>query len=198
MKRNEDIIKKHHDMVLRLKKPGQKILESLTAWDCDFMHMAGCLPGEASELYDEIENNSTDLIEELGDFAFYLVACRAILKTGAWTGETGGQTSPHRNSVQLMRLGGHFWDVVKRAVVYRKPIDKPDSKYQGRTLEAVAKEYLDQMEQCFGAILTYYSYTLDEILEANYHKLADADTGRYSSGSYSDKEAQERKDKQGR
>lgn len=200
---SKEIIQKHKDMVLRLAKPGEKILASLTPWDCDLTHMAGCLPGEASELYDAIladlsqssAANAGELTEELGDYAFYLVKCSAIFGR-EWHGRVHHASAPVANCIELMRLGGHFWDVAKRATIYRKPIDVPDSKYDQKTLTAVGVEYLDQMEERFNAIFTYYNMTLDEVLEGNYTKLADVDKGRFSSGSYSDQQAQDRKDKQ--
>ncbi len=195
----QSIETKHRDMVLRLKKPGEEIQQSLTAWDCDFMHMAGCLPGEAAELYDGITDKEDEILEELGDFAFYLVACRSLLgekwTTQAFAGKAATTSDPVKNSIQLMAISGHFWDVVKRIVIYRKPMGDPDKKYSGMPLGAVGADLLDEMERRFNSILTYCNYTLDEVLEANYTKLADADKGRYASGSYSDQQAQDRQDK---
>lgn len=197
-----EIIKQHKDMVLRLAKPGEAILKSLTAWDCDFAHMGGCLGGEASELFDAIlEYMDTDktetgnLLEELGDYAFYLVKCGSFFNRD-WHGRVFSGSSPTNNCVELMRLGGHFWDVVKRRVIYRKPMDLPDPKYNERLLSAVAVDYLNKMEERFNSIMTFYNFTLHEVLQANYDKLADADKGRYASGSYSDEQAQARRDKQ--
>lgn len=198
---NNEAIQKHKEMTIRLAKPGEAILKSLSAFDCDFTHMGGCLGGEASELFDAVneymgsEATATgDLLEELGDYAFYLVKCSSFFDR-PWHGRVSSIPSPNNNCVELMRLGGHFWDVVKRAVIYRKPIDAPDSKYNGRTLAAVSVDYLNQMEERFNAIMTFYNFNLEEVLEANYEKLAGVDKGRYSSGSYSDQQAQERKDK---
>lgn len=184
-------------MVARLGKPGEAILKSLSPWDCYLTHMGGCLPGEAAELYDALDQKSVDILEELGDYAFYLVACRSAFNHYEWSGMSGGIAATKNNAVRLMLLGGHFWDVVKRITIYRKPMDQPDSKYEGRTLRAVALELLEQMEQSFNAILTHHNYSLEDVLEANYDKLANADTGRYSKGTYSDAQAQDRQDKKG-
>lgn len=194
----ENIIETHHDMVLRLKKPAVTILDSLTPWDCDLVHMAGCLPGEAAELYDAITIDGVELLEELGDFAFYLVAVRNLLGIDEWTGVVGGvgqTSSPERNAIHLMRLGGHFWDIVKRIVIYRKGLDGVELKYSRQTPAQAAKGLLEQMENRFNSIITHYNYSLEDVLEANYHKLANADTGRYAQGTYSDQQAQERRDK---
>lgn len=197
----ESIITKHKEMVLRLAKPGGDILKSMTPATADLVHMGGCLMGEASELFDavqEADTTSENLLEELGDFAFYLVKVRSIFLHEAdtlWTGDGAGKNSTHLNAIELMRLGGHFWDVVKRIVVYQKDMDKPDSKYEGRTLRAVAVDLLDHMEQRFNALLRIYGFPLNDVLEANWVKLADADTGRFASGAYSDAQAQDRRDK---
>lgn len=182
-------------MVLHLKKPGVDIRSSISPWDCDLAHMAGCLPGEAAELYDAILSNPHELIEELGDYAFYLVACRNLFGVNTWTGHVYGLGSVNTHAIELMRLGGHLWDVVKRTVIYRKDANMPDNKYEDQTLTKVARNLLDQMEQRFNAILTFYGYSLEDVLEANYWKLTDANTGRYSQGTYSNQQAQDRKDK---
>lgn len=197
----ETTIEKHKSMVLRLAKPGEAILESLTPLDCDFVHMGGCLGGEAAELFDAVlvhlnspSPGTDNLLEELGDFAFYLVKCSTFFSRD-WHGRVSQITAPTVNCVELMRLGGHYWDVVKRVTVYRKPIDKPDSKHGGKTLTSVAVSLLDQMEERFNALVTFYNFDLETVLEANYQKLADADKGRFSSGTYSDAQAQNRQDK---
>lgn len=192
-------------MVMRLGKPGRAILETLTPDDCWMVHMAGCLPGEASELYDAIIDNRTqskDVLEELGDFAFYLVAVRAAFgkrpEHVQWCGLTAGcgvDTKAQDFCIELMRTSGHLWDVVKRIVIYRKPMDVPDSKYGGSTLRSVAIAMLDDLERWFNMLLLSNGCTLEQVLEANYTKLADVDKGRYSKGTYSDEQAQARQDK---
>ena len=138
------------------------------------------------------------MIEELGDYAFYLVAVRSIFSPGfgdAWNVQKPIKALlPSVNCAELMRLGGHFWDVVKRIVIYRKPADAPDSKYAGSTLNQVAIRLLGEMEDRFHALCFHYGVSLEDVLEANWNKLANADTGRYASGSYSDEQAQERRD----
>lgn len=189
---------------MRLKKPGQAILDSLKAWDCDLIHMAGCLPGEASELWDSVDTNSIELLEELGDFAFYLVATRNLF--GVFGSDGWNRTKPNGvrddhtraivHATDLLRLSGHLWDVVKRAVIYRKPFDMADKKYAGMSLREAGSNLLDQIECSYNALLHHYGYKLEDVLEANWEKLASADKGRYASGSYSDEQAQARRDKE--
>jgi hypothetical protein len=186
------------EMVLRLKKPGRDILNSLTPEDCDFIHMAGCLPGEASELYEAIDTMNDEIREELGDFEFYLTAVRSIFGMERFLPPgVDDQNDIERDKfmVRLMKHSGDLWDVVKRVTVYRKDPKKPDAKFGGRTLDDVAVAIIRQIEEDFYPLMYDLGHTLPEVLQANWQKLASADKGRYGSGSYSDAQAQERRDK---
>lgn len=67
-----------------LVKPGALIKEELTAKDCNALHMAVGISGEAGELLDAIKKNTiyrkpadiTNIIEELGDLEFYMEGLR--------------------------------------------------------------------------------------------------------------------------
>lgn len=191
----------HKSMVLRLKKPGQDILSSLTPEDCDLLHMSICLPGEASELYDAVGDIASreELLEELGDFVFYYVALRVIFGMDVWTGYDAGyaeKVPPQKLLAEIMRESGHLVDPVKRIVIYRKPWDVPDKKFNGKTLKQVAQEHLHKVEGLITSLLRVYEIELQEVLDENWNKLADADKGRYASGTYTDQQAQDRRDKE--
>lgn len=188
-----DIIQQHNEMVARLAKPGAAILATLTPDDCNLIHMGGCLMGEAAELYEALAAWKRDgikanenLIEEFGDFEFYMVAVNKIVGRNRHLKASPPATHPCDHGVWLMRYSGDFWDVVKRTVVYRKPMDVDKARLM---LEAIESE--------LNALHTWFGFTLQQILEANYTKLADKDKGRYKSGSYSDEQAQLRHDKAG-
>jgi NTP pyrophosphatase (non-canonical NTP hydrolase)/ribosomal protein L21E len=74
----------HSEMVADLKKPGQAIIDSLTAEKMDALHMAVGIAGEAGELLDAVKkyvvyNKAADIeniIEELGDLEFYMEGIR--------------------------------------------------------------------------------------------------------------------------
>jgi NTP pyrophosphatase (non-canonical NTP hydrolase) len=74
----------HSDMVRKLAKSGQDILESLHHQDCHAIHMIMGVCGEAGELLDAIkksviyrkELDMENVIEELGDIEFYLEGLR--------------------------------------------------------------------------------------------------------------------------
>jgi len=185
-----------------LEKPGADILATLNPEKCSLIHVGPCLFGEAVELLDALETVDDKSIidvmrEELGDFEFYLVANfrhwnmeRREIRT--FMPERG--MTVHKRIVELMKLGGMYWDVVKRAAIYRKPIDVPDPKFNNETLTTCAQKLLRAMEVHVRHLENEYGLSLEEVLEANYIKLADADKGRFKDG-YSDQAAQDRADK---
>lgn len=72
------------EMVQRLAKPGENILQSMTPGQAHLLHMAIGICGEAGELIDAIKKNViygkpldfANVIEELGDIEFYLEGFR--------------------------------------------------------------------------------------------------------------------------
>ena len=79
---------KHTDMVTALIKPGQSILDTLTADRCNILHMAVGISGEAGELLDALKKaliynkpiDRDNIIEEIGDLEFYMEGLRQALK----------------------------------------------------------------------------------------------------------------------
>jgi len=80
---------------------------------------------------------------------------------------------------------GELIDAVKKATIYRKPLDR----------ENVIEE-LGDLEFYMEGLRASYGITREETLEANLNKLLKGDRARYKSGSYSDDQAQDRADKQ--
>jgi NTP pyrophosphatase (non-canonical NTP hydrolase) len=74
----------HADMVYRLAKDGDAILESLSPEDAHLLHMLMGLAGEVGELVDAIKKaiiygkdlDRDNAVEELGDIEFYLEGLR--------------------------------------------------------------------------------------------------------------------------
>lgn len=72
------------DMVKALAKPGQAIVDSLTADKAHNLHMAVGACGEAGELIDAVKRQAIygkpldleNVIEELGDMEFYMEGLR--------------------------------------------------------------------------------------------------------------------------
>lgn len=83
----EDQMTPHQQLVHRLKKPGEQILQSLDPKKVDLFHQAMALMIEIGELCDPIkkhliygkELDIENLKEELGDIEFYLEAIRQNL-----------------------------------------------------------------------------------------------------------------------
>lgn len=77
----------HAEMVKRLVKSGQQIIDELTPQKAHLWHMSSCIPSEGGELFDAckryiIYNKELDrenVIEELGDLEFYMEGVRQSL-----------------------------------------------------------------------------------------------------------------------
>jgi NTP pyrophosphatase (non-canonical NTP hydrolase) len=77
----------YRKMVTALVKPGADILGQLTASDCNLLHMAIGVSGEAGELLDAVKKatiyrkpiDRANVIEELGDIEFFLEGIRQEL-----------------------------------------------------------------------------------------------------------------------
>ncbi len=78
----------HPELVAKLAKPGQAIINELTPIKAHCWHMASALQGEAGELFDAIKKgviygkklDRENIVEEMGDIEFYLEGLRAALK----------------------------------------------------------------------------------------------------------------------
>lgn len=78
----------HEEMVSRLKKPGEAIMETMTPAKADMLHMSGCICEEAGELFSAIKRHvfynkpldTANVIEELGDLEFYIEGLRQRLQ----------------------------------------------------------------------------------------------------------------------
>lgn len=83
----DNIEELHHELVLRLVKDGQAILDQQTPLKAHLEHMAIGVCGEAGELADAIKkhaiyNKGLDLanvVEELGDLEFFMRGIRTAL-----------------------------------------------------------------------------------------------------------------------
>lgn len=83
-------------------------------------------------------------------------------------------------AVGIAGEAGELLDAIKKAAIYRKPIDRDNVVEELGDLEF----YMEGLRQGLGI-------TRQEVLDHNISKLSK----RYSSGTYSDKHAQERADK---
>lgn len=94
----------HAQLVSRLAKPGQDIVNTLSAENAHLLHMAVGVSGEAGELLDAVKKaviynkplDRVNMIEELGDLEFYMEGIRAAI--GVSRGEV-----LHANTEKLMK-----------------------------------------------------------------------------------------------
>ncbi len=111
----------------------------------------------------------------------------ALAKPGA---DIIATLTPEKAHVIHMAVGisgeaGELLDAIKKHVIYNKPIDRENVIEELGDLEF----YMEGLRQGFGI-------TREETIEANIYKLAKGPNARYKGGTYSDKAAQERADKQ--
>lgn len=105
-----------------------------------------------------------------------------ITKPGA---DIAAEMTPFKANILHMAVGvsgeaGELLDAIKKHVVYNKPLDQENVIEELGDIEF----YMENLRQSLGI-------SRDEIIQANIDKLSQ----RYPDLSYSDKDAQERKDK---
>lgn len=185
----------HSDMVHALAKPGSAILQSLTPQKCQVWHMTSCLMGEAGELLEGLDrthddlnsDESLNLVEELGDLEFYMEGLRTELNINRQSIVDGClQLKPSAVDLPTYGIGiliesCNIFDACKKWIIYEKTIDID-----------VLRLALTRWEWYMAAFRGRRNIQYHDTIEQNMLKLAK----RYSSGSYSNQQAQERKDKE--
>lgn len=175
--------------VAALAKPGAAIVASMTAEKAHAMHMAVGVAGEAGELLECFQKHAQgepldmeNAVEELGDIEFYLEGLRqATGLRSDFDGVLVGEPQlAGRHVVTIAVLAGALLDVIKKHVIYNKPLDTDK-----------ALQYITALETQLLFAYEALKVTREEVIAANMKKLG----VRYSSGSYSDKQAQVRADK---
>jgi phosphoribosyl-ATP pyrophosphohydrolase len=169
----------HPELVKALAKPGQAILESLTAEGAHLQHMILGLFGEISELVEGAgRNDRKNILEELGDLYWYTQGIAQVLNVSLPTEDAKSMDT--NAGIRIMILGGQLADIVKRVTVYQKPGEA--ARLPG-ALEAFAV--------CLDKLAHNWGYSRQECLDANIAKLQ----VRYNKLTYSDADANARKDK---
>lgn len=194
------------DFVRALAKPGADILATLTPERTHLLHMAIGICGEAGELLEGVlaAGNATDardnVIEELGDFEFYLEGMRQGLAIDRETRgaaynmvimsldelqsiSTLGLQYDHLcgEAIRLVVEASTLLDLTKKGVVYNKLIEAGQ-------FEAV----LEKIEGHLSNIRALVLAERDQVIATNKAKLAI----RYAGITYSDAAAHARADKE--
>lgn len=193
----------HSEMVTKLAKAGQDVHSDLTANSAHLWHMATGISGEAGELYEAIFNcedydcvNVINIVEELGDFEFYMEGFRQgtgiVREDTLYIVEDGPPidvfTSEFSYSksifAELMMNANILLDATKKVAVYSKLID-----FDSVTNTLAEIEYnLAQIRQMFAI---EYLTTISNNIE----KLYSSKNARYKEGKFSNQQAQDRADK---
>jgi len=160
-------------LVSELKKPGLLICEEMTPFKADLLHMAIGIMGEVVEY--QHATTPDNITEELGDIYFFLEGIRQIVKV---PDDQYSDIDP----ISLTYDAAELLDLVKKVCIYNKPLL---SVLPGITRQIATVDML--FSECFA----HHGLTENQVIEANMAKL----NKRYSSGSYSNKQAIERADK---
>lgn len=196
----------HTGMVADLTKDPEAIRDNLTCLQTDLLHMMAGVNDEAAELLEAIalavfdgeELDVENVIEELGDLEFYLNRTRsslAITRESLLTQiepalalEASEHTLQRPNLVKacfdLMAGVGQYTSCVKKYCIYGKPFDR-----------AMMMGAMSKIEIQLAYFRSVVGVKWEAVLQCNYHKLANKETGRYKSGTYSDEAAIRREDK---
>lgn len=180
----------HIDMVAKLVKPGQDIIDGLTPESAHLWHMGTGVSGEIGELLENLLEigSHENRVEEFGDIEFFHQAIATSLKFDTMA-ESKWDTCPHSNihiQLHLAISGAALLDAIKKYAVYVKPLHR-----------AEAVEQAGRVRYLLGRLYHSYGVTRTEALAGNVNKLFTSKKARYGSGKYSDKQAQDRADKRG-
>lgn len=183
-------------MVTALVKPGEEIKASITPVQCDLVHMAMGVSGEAGELLDAVRKHAIDgeeldienMKEELGDLEFYMERIRQIYNLSREDVASSIASAP--DNLLHMAIGvsiksGDLLDAIKKHVMYNKEIALDN-----------LKEGLCGIDFYMDLIRKSCNFSREEILEGNISKLLTSEKARYKMGKYTDEAAQKRADKE--
>lgn len=180
----------HVEMVKKLVKPGQDIIDSLTPEKAHALHMAVGVSGEIGELVENFmdpDGTRENLIEELGDIEFYhhALTLEAGLNAVATSLVFPVPNDPTETLLHLVVEGSALLDCVKKWVMYNKACDHD---------ELVLR--LMNVRACLNAVYMFTGVTREQALEANIEKLYEGKKARYKRGEYTDEQAAARQDKE--
>lgn len=200
---DEQIMKvaiEHQQMVTTLAKDGSAILASMTSAGVHCLHMAVGVAGEAGELLEAtgIPSNRKHVIEELGDYEFYMEGLRQgyhIDRPEVIELITQQHKDVNIKNVSYIKVvtrslaidSSNILDLVKKVVIYNKDIELTKMR-----------NFMAEVEYVLDAIRQHYNVSRDEVLSYNINKLVKGDgkmKPRYEGGNYSDEAAQQRADK---
>lgn len=165
-------------MVNFLLKPGADIIASLTPEKIDLLHATIGVVGEGGEVVAALQKDDREnLVEEIGDTNFY--ADKIYTITGIVRRGYSEYSDANPCEIDYFILVADLLDLVKKYVVYNKPLDVDSLTVK-----------LDLMEYFLFCVGEEYKISRQETLDYCANKLS----VRYAGG-YSDQAAQTRADK---
>ena len=182
----------HPELVAALLKPGKEIAEQMTAQEADLWHNATGVSGEAGEILqcvfsshlNDCELDVENMVEELGDMAFYLEGLRQ--NVGLSREETLTYVGQYRKlslldeTIMLSIASANLLDLVKKTVIYKKVLD-PKALVMA----------LSSIERSLEEIRNHIGVDRPFVLGQNIDKLS----VRYAGLTYTNEAAQVRADK---
>lgn len=183
----------HPEMVAKLFKSGETMQQELTPIDLEIIHATIGIVGELGELLAGVEfamahsqkPDRENIVEELGDYEFYMEHLRTKLNITrdevlTYPDVCIVPSGPVRTAAHMLVYSTDLLDHIKKMVVYRKPIDRPNILLN-----------MSKIEYLLTPFRVYFLISYEETIAANIEKLSI----RYKGFQYSDQQAQDRADK---
>ena len=179
------------EMVNALAKPGLDIIQNIDPRRAHLWHMATGVAGEVGELMECFLNllhtqqaDHQHVKEEIGDTLFYITGIRNQVDLGEPIQIVPGEVEPYQAFALIVAHGCTVLDIIKKHVIYDKELDVESLNLS-----------VCWLETWLGVLAEHTNTSLPEIAQENMDKLMRGPNARYAEGSYSDKAAQERRDK---
>lgn len=176
-------------MVTDLAKSGKDIIKTLTPEKAHMLHMAVGISGEIGEILKCVTRGlgMDNLIEESGDTEFYLEGITLFTDLIMPTGRCNViGTTPTDFAVEASIAASDVIDAVKKSAIYGKDL-----------AEAKLLTALQELVNALAALYNVTGTSRVGVRAANVLKLLTGEKARYASGTYSDKQASDRADKDG-
>jgi hypothetical protein len=183
----ESIEYDHNEMVKRLVKKPSLILEEMTNEKCAVLHAILGIMSELGEIGQM--KNEENLLEETGDFLFYVRDKRNVLP---WLGKFTPIPVPYFSFVGAFE---ELADIAKRFIIHNTPWVDSEGEKKPKLLATRLRTVINTVESFACINLERHTRkTRADALVHNMNKLEKGDNARYKDG-YSDSAANARADK---
>lgn len=171
-------------MVAKLLKNGEDIAPTITPEKANLIHIAMGISGEVGELVERIgEKDIPKIIDEAGDVEFYIAAMIQAINPNL-TFEIVTMHTPTIALSEMVVCAGNISDVIKKHAIFGKPLDTG-------LIESLITDFAVYLSRLYSSL----EISRLDVLRGNMTKLLTGSNARYSSGGYSDEQAQAQNDK---